>query len=97
MRAGAMVLSEESDVVNQWVEPYVDYVPFNTNAELVQRARYYLEHEDERLKIASQGYRRVMAEYSSEVLGPKMLSDMWNKSFYEGRVSTIFFDSNSDK
>ena len=80
--AGAMLLCEECKEVNRWFQPCVDYVPFSTTEELVERARYYLEHEEERLKIAVQGHRTAMTKYRADVMWGQMLQDMRTKSLY---------------
>ncbi|MHC4915581.1 MAG: CgeB family protein [Planctomycetota bacterium] len=41
-----------------------EVVVFRSHDELVEGARYYLEHEDERAAIAEAGYRRTMEEHT---------------------------------
>lgn len=80
--AGAMLLCEECKEVNRWFQPYIDYVPFSNPDELVQRARYYLEHEEERLRIAVHGNRTALTKYSADVRWGQMLRHMREKSLY---------------
>ncbi|MBI5713037.1 MAG: glycosyltransferase family 1 protein, partial [Chloroflexi bacterium] len=42
----------------------VEAAYFNTEAELVERARYYLDHEGERARIAQAGYERTRREHT---------------------------------
>jgi spore maturation protein CgeB len=80
--SGAMLLCEECAPVNRWFLPYVDYVPFSTTEELVEKANYYLDHEEERLKIAVQGHRTAMAKYTADVVWDQRLQYIQGKSFY---------------
>lgn len=81
--AGAMLLCEACDPVNHWLQPYVDYVPFDTNEDLVRKAKYYLEHEDERLKIAAQGNKTALLKYNAEVVWAERLRLLLGPSLYK--------------
>ena len=63
---GALLLEADNQETSRWFTPMVDYVPFFNQSDLVDKARYYLEHEDERRAIASQGNRTAMERYNSE-------------------------------
>lgn len=81
--AGAMLLCEECDAVNKWFRPYVDYIPFSNPEELVQRAKYYLDHEEDRLKIAAQGNQIALSQYSAEVVWAQRLQVIRDMSRYQ--------------
>jgi hypothetical protein len=81
--AGSMLLCEECDAVNRWFEPFVDYVPFKTLEELIERAGYYLEHEEERLKIAIEGNKKALAYYDADVVWQQRLREIEHKSMYD--------------
>jgi len=49
---------------------------FSSNQELVQKARYYLEHDDQRKEIALRGYQRCTASDYSWFL---YMRDDWDK------------------
>jgi hypothetical protein len=83
--AGAMLLCEECDPVNRWFTPFVDYVPFSTTEELVERATYYLRHDSQRLKIAKQGHQTAMSKYRADLAWGQMLRDIEGKSFLGGK------------
>lgn len=106
--AGALLLCESCDAVNHWFEPFVDYVPFQDNDDLVQKARYYVDHPDERLAIAKRGHFRATTEHSARTVWYKRLQDIQtityfseqeatesickNASYNEVRVARLFYD-----
>ena len=45
-------------------EPGKDLVIFETQEDLVRKADYYLEHEEERLEIAQNGFEKVRQYHS---------------------------------
>jgi hypothetical protein len=64
-KCGAMLLETESPDTRVWLDPFVDYVPYSSQADLVDKAKYYLEHETERAAIALSGYKKFTELYSS--------------------------------
>jgi len=64
---GAMLLGADNPDTNMWFEPVVDYVPFTDEADLVKKARYYLEHDTEREQIAEGGYHKAKEKYNAEL------------------------------
>lgn len=80
--AGAMLLCEECIAVNKWLEPCIDYVPFWTTEELIEQAKYYLEHKQEQFQIAIQGNKTAMAKYTANIIWGQMVDVMQNESFY---------------
>ena len=72
--SGALLLCEECEEVNTWFQPNVDYVPFSSPDDLVAKARYYLEHEDERRAIASQGHQTAIVNCAAAVEWGKRLT-----------------------
>jgi len=63
---GAMLLDSENPETPKWFEPMVEYVPFRGENDLVDKTRYYLAHDAERIEIAERGYRRAKERYSAE-------------------------------
>lgn len=63
---GAMLLETENAETARWFEPMVDYVPFTDEADLVEKARYFLAHESERAEIAARGHQKAKQKYSGE-------------------------------
>jgi hypothetical protein len=64
---GAMLLEAENSETAKWFEPMVEYVPFANPDDLVEKARYYLHHEAERLEIARRGQSKAEAKYTGEM------------------------------
>ena len=48
-------------------EPFEDYVYFESRQDLMDKIDYYLEHEDERLQIAENGYKKVKEYHNYKV------------------------------
>ena len=48
---GAALFSDDNSEVRKWFEPMVEFVPLSDEADLVKKAKYYLEHYQEREKI----------------------------------------------
>lgn len=63
---GAMLLEEESIETAKMFTPYVEYVPYTSKKDLLEKCRYYLSHEDERARIAENGYKKAFQYYSAE-------------------------------
>lgn len=63
--AGAMLLEEDNMETSRLLTPMVDYVPYDGVKDLIDKAKYYLEHEDERAVIAENGCRKVIMNYNS--------------------------------
>src|SRR3989338_1992551 len=66
MLCGAMVLEEESFETPKLYTPFVDYVPYFSNKDLLEKARYYLMHDEERAMIAHNGHLKTEKLYSAE-------------------------------
>lgn len=59
MYCGGLVISERNpQIVSVFLEDE-DYVAFSSKEELLEKIKYYLEHEGEREKIAKSGQRKV--------------------------------------
>lgn len=56
------MLSQYTDDMASMFEPDKEAVYFRTPDELVEKAKYYLEHEDERERIALAGYERLLQD-----------------------------------
>lgn len=73
---GALLLCETCEPVDYWLQPNTEYVPFTTPEELAEKAKYYLEHEEERLQIAIRGNERALQEYTADVMWSQMIAAM---------------------
>lgn len=73
MSCGAMLLEQESLELAKLYTPFVDYVPWTDEVDLLKKVRYYLEHDDERTLIASNGQRKTEELYSAKTFWSKVL------------------------
>lgn len=62
--AGAFYLTEHLDEIGLHYEIGREVVTFRSRAELVDRAGYYLRHEDERVRIARAGHERALRDHT---------------------------------
>jgi spore maturation protein CgeB len=63
---GGFVLSDHQEDMDAFFEVGKEAVCFRTIEEAVDMARYYLENETERLRIAEAARRRVLSEHTYE-------------------------------
>ena len=62
--SGAFYLAEHFDELAEFFEPGKEIVFFTDPDDLVDKARYYLEHEEERERIRQAGMRRARRDHS---------------------------------
>jgi spore maturation protein CgeB len=60
---GVMQISDGGEYLLPFFRLGEEIAGYDTPDELVDGIRFYLEHEDERLRLARNGYRRVMADH----------------------------------
>jgi glycosyltransferase involved in cell wall biosynthesis len=66
---------------------------FHDKEELLEKIRYYLEHEEERENIARNGYERAIKDYDAKLCVPKLIAtidELRNKKIY--KPSEIYLD-----
>ena len=61
---GAFYLTFPTDGIEEMFEPGVEIVTFDSPDDMIDKIRYYLEHDDERDTIAAAGQKRVLAEHT---------------------------------
>ena len=66
LASGSMLLELKNPSTSSLFEPGVDYVEFESAKEMVDKIRYYTEHEEERLKIAESGYKKYNEKYTAQ-------------------------------
>jgi glycosyltransferase involved in cell wall biosynthesis len=64
---GAMLLCDLNPYISSYFVPGKEFVPFRDFDDLVAKARYYLEHEEERAAIARAGHRKAVTYYNTRV------------------------------
>ena len=90
------LLEEDNPVTGLYFEPYVDYVPFTTLQDLVDKIRYYLENDEERDRIRMHGRATVEKYYNSRIYWENLFEtigiqsarhydhhpgEIWNKAY----------------
>jgi len=63
---GGFQLTGEAEDLGSYYEIGSEIVTFTDAADLIEKARYYLEHEEERAAIARAGYERTLREHTYE-------------------------------
>ncbi len=71
IQSESLLLEQHNPLLHQYLEPGVDYVEFNSPEELIQKAQYYLMHEDERLNVIASAKKKLDERFNYKVL--------WNK------------------
>lgn len=62
--AGGFLITNYQSEIPDYFEIGKDLVVYDSEADLVQKCRYYLTHEEERLQIAKQGYDKVRQSHT---------------------------------
>jgi len=63
---GALLMEQRNPETERWFTPGKDYADYADERELVDKCRYYLEHEDERAEIAASGHEKASRLYSAD-------------------------------
>jgi hypothetical protein len=74
--SGALLMESENSLTKQYLTPGIEYVSFDSKADLLDKVRYYLEHEDERQEIACNGYRKATTEYNHQVFWNRVMDKL---------------------
>lgn len=73
MSNGGFLITNYQEEMFWYLEPEKDFVFYSDIEELVDKAKYYLKHDNERERIALQGCERVRKEFSYRTQLVKML------------------------
>lgn len=65
---GVMQISDGGKHLHSFFDVSNEIVGYESADDLIEKINYYLTHENERLRIARHGYRRVMSDYRFSVL-----------------------------
>lgn len=76
MGAGGFLLTNYQEDFFEFFEADKDFVFYGSKEELLDKANYYLRHEDERKAIALSGYQKVCREHNYNVRLKEMLTIM---------------------
>jgi spore maturation protein CgeB len=61
---GALLLTDWKQNLHELFEPDAEVVTYRTPEECVEKIRYYLEHEDDRARIAQAGQARTLRDHT---------------------------------
>jgi len=78
---GAMLLESDNPETKIWFEPMVDYVPFSNETDLIEKVKYYLEHDVEREIIAANGYQKAKKMYNCEKFWMIVFAKIFDSNF----------------
>ena len=64
--SGGFLLTADADNLTDYFEDGKEIVIFKDTKDLIEKAKYYLGHENERAAIAEAGYQRSLREHTYE-------------------------------
>lgn len=73
MGAGGFLLSNPQPELCSLFEPGRDFVYFENEADLLEKISYYLQHEEERMEIAVNGWKKVRGQFDCKVQFSKII------------------------
>lgn len=73
--SGSMLLEDLNSETLRYFVPMIDYVPFHSNTDMLVKALYYMENENERIAIANRGHKKATEYYDNK--------NFWNIVFAE--------------
>jgi spore maturation protein CgeB len=73
---GGFLITGDADNIGDYYVDGKEMVIFKDIDELIQKVKYYLEHEDERKAIAMAGYERTLREHTYEKRFHEIFSKM---------------------
>jgi hypothetical protein len=73
MLCGSLLFEQKNPELARLFISGVDFIEWTDEVDLLQKIRYYLEHEDERALIASNGHKRTVELYSDKTFWSKVL------------------------
>ena len=76
MLCGAMLVESANPQTECYFTPMKDYVTFDSKDDLVDKVRYYLAHEDERLEIAARGELKARQYYNHVELWKRIMGKL---------------------
>ena len=80
--AGGFLITNYQPELEMYFEPDKDLVVFESRQELDEKVSYYLEHEEQRCKIAENGYKKVKLNHNYQNRISKMLQLLQDDILY---------------
>ena len=90
LACGAFVISEPV-TPNCYFRPGIDYIELSKSDNWSETAIYYLEHPNERQKIATNGYHRTLELLESSKVFQELISDINNGKYQKFKASSGSF------
>jgi len=78
---GSMLMEAENSETAKLFEPMVDYVSFKDEKDLVNKVKYYLDHDAEREEIAANGHRKFHERYSGKIFWQTVFKNVLGSNF----------------
>lgn len=76
MLCGAMLMENKNPQTRCYFRPGEDYVSFDSEDDLIDKIKYFLEHEDERLEIAARGELKARQYYNHIEFWEKVINKL---------------------
>ncbi len=76
MGAGGFLLSNYQPELAEFFVPGEEFVYFESESDLISKIQYYLTHEDERCRIAYNGWKKIQEYFSYDVRFSKILQEI---------------------
>lgn len=73
MGAGGFLLSNYQPELAELFEAGVEMVMYDSRADLLDKAKYYLKHDEERIRIAEKGRAKIENEFSYDIIWGKIM------------------------
>jgi spore maturation protein CgeB len=67
LASGSMLVESANPSTRLLFEPNKEYIEFYSPEDLVEKVKYYMTHENERLAIAEAGYQAFQQKYTSKI------------------------------
>jgi glycosyltransferase involved in cell wall biosynthesis len=88
LACGSMLLEFKNPATASLLIPDQDFVQFDSPQDLVNKIKYYTEHQDERAKIAEQGWKTYQEKYTSQIFWDTIMTRI-QKDLNERETNTI--------
>lgn len=75
---GALLLEQENNETSQYFTPYIDYIPWKDENDLIEKIKYYLSHDEERKAITLSGSEKANKLYTGKVYWELLLKKINN-------------------
>lgn len=73
MLSGSLLMESDNEQIKMHFEPMVDYVPFTSKEDLLQKINYYLDNENKRSEIAKNGQNKALSKLHSDIFWKQVI------------------------